>query len=76
MVLIDIIKSINIQIQKNSTVLDIGTGWGVLSSYLSKQGADVTGVDIDEKVKPFFNFVTIYQNIWTNVISLRYINIY
>ena len=63
LVLIDIIKSINILIQKNSTVLDIGTGWGVLSSYLSKQGADVTGVDIDEKVKPFFNFVTNLNNV-------------
>lgn len=38
-------------------VLDIGCGWGVLSSYIAKQfDANVTGLDADEAVKPYFDY--------------------
>ena len=49
LVLIDIIKSINIQIQKNSTVLDIGTGSGFkLLKYFNNY--DTIGMDLTPTV--------------------------
>ncbi len=43
-------------VAKNQVVMDIGCGWGVLSSYLAKKlGAAVIGVDADPAVKPYFD---------------------
>lgn len=45
-------------------VMDIGCGWGVLSSYLAKAfNADVIGVDADEAVKPFFDFHAVQNGV-------------
>ena len=42
-------------IKSQTKVLEIGCGWGLSSLYLSKnQKADVTAIDIDESVKPYF----------------------
>ncbi|MCG8668987.1 MAG: methyltransferase domain-containing protein [Pseudomonadales bacterium] len=39
------------------TIMDIGCGWGVLSSYLAKQfDANVIGLDADEAVQPYFDY--------------------
>lgn len=39
------------------SVLDIGCGWGVLSSYIAREfDANVTGMDADEAVKPYFDY--------------------
>tara|TARA_Y100001973_G_C5130924_1_gene297735 strand:+ start:396 stop:983 length:588 start_codon:yes stop_codon:yes gene_type:complete len=42
----------------NENVADLGCGWGVLSSYLQKKGASVTGYDADKTVKPYFDLVS------------------
>jgi len=41
----------------NASIADLGCGWGVLSSYMQKQGSEVTGYDADESVKPYFDLV-------------------
>ncbi len=41
--------------EPNTSVLDIGCGWGLTGLFLAKQyAASVTGIDIDESVAPFF----------------------
>jgi len=42
--------------EPKSTVLEIGCGWGLAGLYLAKnQQMKVTGIDIDPKVKPYFD---------------------
>ena len=42
-------------LKQQSKVLEIGCGWGLSSLYLTKyQQADVTAIDIDDSVKPYF----------------------
>ena len=42
-------------LKQQSKVLEIGCGWGLSSLYLTKyQKADVTAIDIDDSVKPYF----------------------
>lgn len=42
-------------IEANSKVLEIGCGWGLCGLYAAKnQKADVTGIDIDPSVQPYF----------------------
>lgn len=42
--------------EKNSHIMEIGCGWGLLSIYCAKKfGAIVTGVDADKHVFPFLN---------------------
>ena len=53
-VLMDVLKSIDI---KDNKILDLGCGWGVLTSYLDKKGAISHGIDADPSVEPFFNWV-------------------
>jgi|TARA_R100001163_G_C5048128_1_gene185191 predicted nicotinamide N-methyase len=53
-VLMDVLKSIEI---KDNKILDLGCGWGVLTSYLDKKGAISHGIDADPSVEPFFNWV-------------------
>ena len=50
-------------------VLDLGCGWGVLSSYLAMQGANVVGVDIDKKVKPYFEFISQLNDVYPKFIN-------
>lgn len=41
--------------EKESNVLEIGCGWGLSGLFLTKnQGANVTGIDIDASVQPYF----------------------
>ena len=41
--------------EPNSQVLDIGCGWGLPGIFLAKEyGMQVTGIDIDASVQPFF----------------------
>jgi len=43
------------EIPPGSKVLDVGCGWGLAGVYLAKHyQAEVTGLDIDESVEPFF----------------------
>lgn len=42
-------------LKQQSKVLEIGCGWGLSSLYLTKhQKADLTAIDIDDSVKPYF----------------------
>ena len=42
-------------LEAKSKVLEIGCGWGLSGLYAAKnQQADVTGIDIDSSVKPYF----------------------
>lgn len=42
-------------IEAHSKVLEIGCGWGLSGLYVAKnQQADVTGIDIDASVQPYF----------------------
>jgi predicted nicotinamide N-methyase len=42
-------------LKKHSKVLEIGCGWGLNSLYLTKhQKVDITAIDIDDSVKPYF----------------------
>ena len=42
-------------LKQQTKVLEIGCGWGLSSLYLTKyQQVDVTAIDIDESVKPYF----------------------
>ena len=42
-------------VEPNSKVLEIGCGWGLSSLYAAKiQKADVTSIDIDPSVQPYF----------------------
>ncbi|MDG1819916.1 MAG: methyltransferase domain-containing protein [Porticoccaceae bacterium] len=44
------------EIPERAKVLDIGCGWGLAGIYLAKNyQAQVTGLDIDEKVQPYLN---------------------
>ena len=44
---------------RNSRILEIGCGWGVLTSYLAHHySGRVTGLDADASVKPYFDFHT------------------
>ena len=38
-------------------IADLGCGWGPLSCYFAKQGAEVTGFDNDISVKPYFDLL-------------------
>ena len=43
------------EIPPGSKVLDVGCGWGLAGVYLTKHyQAEVTGLDIDDSVEPFF----------------------
>ena len=43
------------EIPPGSKVLDVGCGWGLAGVYLAKHyQAEVTGLDIDDSVEPFF----------------------
>lgn len=53
-VLMDVLNPIDI---KGNRVLDLGCGWGVLTSFLAKKGAVAHGMDADASVEPFFNWV-------------------
>jgi len=48
--LLDAVKSLNVQ---GKTILDIGTGSGILSLYCALLGADVTAADIDGEAVQF-----------------------
>jgi SAM-dependent methyltransferase len=65
LVLIDAIKDLNIRFHDNNLVLDLGCGWGVLSSYLALNGANVVGVDKDPNVEPYFKCVADINNVST-----------
>ena len=39
-------------------IADLGCGWGVLTHYMQKKGGDVTGFDLDEGVKPYFDLMS------------------
>ena len=42
-------------LEKGSSALEIGCGWGLASLYLNKiQDINVKGIDIDPSVKPYF----------------------
>jgi 2-polyprenyl-3-methyl-5-hydroxy-6-metoxy-1,4-benzoquinol methylase len=42
-------------LEPQSKVLEIGCGWGLSGLYAAKkQNAEVTGIDIDSSVKPYF----------------------
>ena len=42
-------------LKQHSKVIEIGCGWGLSSLYLTKyQQVDVTAIDIDDSVKPYF----------------------
>lgn len=52
-VLIDFLQQRNLA--RGTRVLDLGCGWGVVSCYLAAVvGAEVTGVDADAAVQPYF----------------------
>lgn len=41
--------------ESHSKVIELGCGWGLLSAFVAKEfDAEVTGVDADENVKPFY----------------------
>jgi len=45
----------NNPLKQQSQVLEIGCGWGITGLYLTKnQNADVTGIDTDSSVQPYF----------------------
>ena len=45
--LIDMIKD---KASKEGKILEAGCGTGIISTYLAKNGYNVTGIDIDEKI--------------------------
>ncbi len=60
LVLMDMLKDLP---NVNTKILDLGCGWGLLSCYLHKKGADVTGMDTDISVKPYFDFMCEYMSV-------------
>ena len=44
-------------LSKHETALDIGCGWGVLMTYMQRQGMDVVGIEKDINVQPFVEAV-------------------
>ena len=69
LVLIDALKKLNLKFSEDNLILDLGCGWGVLSSYLAMQGANVVGVDIDKKVKPYFEFISQLNDVYPKFIN-------
>jgi len=44
-------------LSKHESALDIGCGWGVLMTYMQRQGMDVVGIEKDTNVQPFVEAV-------------------
>jgi predicted nicotinamide N-methyase len=68
-VLIDALKDLNLNYRQDDLIADLGCGWGIVTSYLSKHGANVVGIDIDKKVKPYFEFTTKLNDVYPKFIS-------
>ena len=66
MVMIDMLDELGVI---NTKVLDLGCGWGALTHYLQKQGADVTGMDGDKEVKPYFDLMSKLMDVKPNFIK-------
>ena len=52
LILMELFADINFNQEK---IADLGCGWGALSCFLTKKGADITGIDSDVNVKPYFD---------------------
>ena len=51
-------------LQEDSRILEIGCGWGVLTSYLAhRYSRQVTGLDSDASVRPYFDFHARQNNV-------------
>lgn len=51
-------------VENASRILEIGCGWGVLTSYLAQHySGQVTGLDADTSVKPYFDFHANQNNV-------------
>ena len=47
---------------KDLEVMDVGCGWGVLSSFLAKKGANVQSVDCDKSIQPYYQLIKELNN--------------
>ena len=54
LILMDLFSDMSFEDQK---IADLGCGWGALSCFLTKKGADITGIDSDLNVKPYFDLM-------------------
>lgn len=54
-------------------VLDLGCGWGVISCFVARTfAADVTGVDADDSVQPFFDLHARHNNVAPRFLCQRF----
>ena len=47
---------------KDLEVMDVCCGWGVLSSFLAKKGANVQSVDCDKSIQPYYQLIKELNN--------------
>ena len=57
--LMDYLSEVDI---KDLEVMDVGCGWGVLSSFLAKKGANVQSVDCDKSIQPYYQLIKELNN--------------
>jgi len=63
----NIVKRVESSLNKNTKILEIGTGTGVLASLLVKSGFSVTAIDIDERMLNIAKGCANYLNIRLNL---------
>jgi len=66
LLMIDYLSRYNLQ--NFGTALDIGCGWGLVSTYLYKHGIETVGLDIDKNTKPYLDYVAQINHVMLDVI--------